>query len=274
MKVSYEIMAAAAETLKAKISKTPEVGLILGSGLGSLAEEIENPVFVPYDTLEGFPVSTVEGHAGRFVLGDFQGRSVIAMQGRFHYYEGYDIAAVAMPVYVMKLLGVTHLLLTNAAGGVNTAYEPGDLMLIEDHLNLSGHNPLIGPNDERFGPRFPDASEVYDKALNLKVRALAKAMDIRLQRGVYAMSPGPSYETPAEVRMARALGADAVGMSTVPEALVANHCGMKTVGISCITNMAAGILDQPLHHGEVVETAERVKATFTALVKAVVPELN
>lgn len=274
MKVSYESMAAAAQALKAKISKTPEVALILGSGLGSLAEEIENPVFVPYDSLEGFPVSTVEGHAGRFVLGDFQGRSVIAMQGRFHYYEGYDIAAVAMPVYVMKLLGVTHLLLTNAAGGVNTAFEPGDLMLIEDHLNLSGHNPLIGPNDERFGPRFPDASEVYDKALNLKIRALAKALDIRLQRGVYAMSPGPSYETPAEVRMARTLGADAVGMSTVPEALVANHCGIKTVGISCITNMAAGILDQPLHHGEVVETAERVKATFTALVKAVVPELK
>lgn len=274
MKVSYESMAAAAQALKAKINKTPEVALILGSGLGSLAEEIENPVFVPYDSLEGFPVSTVEGHAGRFVLGDFQGRSVIAMQGRFHYYEGYDIAAVAMPVYVMKLLGVTHLLLTNAAGGVNTAFEPGDLMLIEDHLNLSGHNPLIGPNDERFGPRFPDASEVYDKALNLKIRALAKAMDIRLQRGVYAMSPGPSYETPAEVRMARTLGADAVGMSTVPEALVANHCGIKTVGISCITNMAAGILDQPLHHAEVVETAERVKATFTALVKAVVPELK
>lgn len=274
MKLTYDVMAAAAEALKAKISKLPEVGLILGSGLGGLADEIVNPVYVPYDTLEGFPVSTVEGHAGRFVIGDFEGRSVIAMQGRFHYYEGYDIAAVAMPVYVMKLLGVTHLLLTNAAGGANTGYEPGDLMLIEDHLNLSGHNPLIGPNDERFGPRFPDASEVYDKALNAKIRELAKDLGIRLQRGVYAMSPGPSYETPAEVRMARTLGADAVGMSTVPEALVANHCGIKTVGISCITNMAAGILDQPLHHGEVVETAERVKSTFTALVKAVVPVLK
>lgn len=274
MKVTYEVMAAAAEALKAKIQALPEVGLILGSGLGGLADEIEDPVYVPYDTLEGFPVSTVEGHAGRFVIGTFEGRRVIAMQGRFHYYEGYEIAAVAMPVYVMKLLGVTHLLLTNAAGGVNTGYEPGDLMLIDDHLNLSGHNPLIGPNDARFGPRFPDASEVYDRVLNGKIRALAKEMGIRLQHGVYAMSPGPSYETPAEVRMARALGADAVGMSTVPEALVANHCGIKTVGISCITNMAAGILDQPLHHGEVVETAERVKATFTALVRAVVPLLK
>lgn len=274
MKVTYEVMAAAAEALKAKFQALPEVGLILGSGLGGLADEIEDPVYVPYDALEGFPVSTVEGHAGRFVIGTFEGRRVIAMQGRFHYYEGYEIAAVAMPVYVMKLLGVTHLLLTNAAGGVNTGYEPGDLMLIEDHLNLSGHNPLIGPNDARFGPRFPDASEVYDRALNGKIRALAKEMGIRLQHGVYAMSPGPSYETPAEVRMARALGADAVGMSTVPEALVANHCGIKTVGISCITNMAAGILDQPLHHGEVVETAERVKATFTALVRAVVPLLK
>jgi len=274
VKLTYDVMAAAAEALRAKISKAPEVGLILGSGLGGLADEISNPVYVPYDTLEGFPVSTVEGHAGRFVIGEFEGRSVIAMQGRFHYYEGYDIGAVAMPVYVMKLLGVTHLLLTNAAGGVNTGYEPGDLMLIEDHLNLSGHNPLIGPNDERFGPRFPDASEVYDRVLNVEIRALAKSMGIRLQRGVYAMSPGPSYETPAEVRMARIIGADAVGMSTVPEALVANHCGMKTVGISCITNMAAGILDQPLHHGEVVETAERVKSTFTALVKAVVPILK
>ncbi len=274
MKLTYDVMAAAAEALRAKISKAPEVGLILGSGLGGLADEISNPVYVPYDTLEGFPVSTVEGHAGRFVIGEFEGRSVIAMQGRFHYYEGYDIGAVAMPVYVMKLLGVTHLLLTNAAGGVNTGYEPGDLMLIEDHLNLSGHNPLIGPNDERFGPRFPDASEVYDRVLNAEIRALAKSMGIRLQRGVYAMSPGPSYETPAEVRMARIIGADAVGMSTVPEALVANHCDIKTVGISCITNMAAGILDQPLHHGEVVETAERVKSTFTALVKAVVPILK
>ncbi|MDK9711443.1 purine-nucleoside phosphorylase [Acidaminobacter sp.] len=274
MKLTYDVMTAAAEALRGKISKAPEVGLILGSGLGGLADEISNPVYVPYDTLEGFPVSTVEGHAGRFVIGEFEGRSVIAMQGRFHYYEGYDIGSVAMPVYVMKLLGVTHLLLTNAAGGVNTGYEPGDLMLIEDHLNLSGHNPLIGPNDERFGPRFPDASEVYDRALNAEIRALAKSMGIRLQRGVYAMSPGPSYETPAEVRMARIIGADAVGMSTVPEALVANHCGIKTVGISCITNMAAGILDQPLHHSEVVETAERVKSTFTALVKAVVPILK
>lgn len=273
MDIPYALISEAAELLKVKMKETPEVGLILGSGLGSLADEIIDPVFVPYDTLKGFPVSTVEGHAGRFVMGEFEGRYVIAMQGRFHYYEGYDIASVAMPVYVMKLLGVTHLLLTNAAGGVNTGFEPGDLMLIDDHLNLSGHNPLIGPNKVQFGPRFPDASEIYSKSLNLKIHDLAKALGIHLQHGVYAMSPGPSYETPAEVRMARVLGVDAVGMSTVPEALVANHCGIVVTGISCITNMAAGILDQPLCHDEVVETAERVKSNFTALVKAIVPIL-
>jgi purine-nucleoside phosphorylase len=272
--ITHEAIVGIVKVLKSKTHKIPEVGLILGSGLGALADEITDPVIVPYESLNGFPVSTVEGHEGRFVMGDFEGRYVIAMQGRFHYYEGYDIAAVAMPVYVMKLMGITHLLLTNAAGGVNTGFEPGDLMLIDDHLNLSGHNPLIGPNDVRFGPRFPDASEVYDKALNQKIKILAKEMNIRLQHGVYSMSPGPSYETPAEVRMARILGADAVGMSTVPEALVANHCGIKVTGISCITNMAAGILDQPLHHGEIIETTERVRSTFTALVKAIVPILK
>lgn len=252
----------------------PEVALILGSGLGDLANEIENPVKIKYDDIPHFPVSTVEGHAGQFVIGVFEGRKVIAMQGRFHFYEGYSMQTCTFPVRVMKLLGVQNLLLTNAAGGANTAYVPGDLMLITDHLNFAGSNPLIGKNDDQMGPRFPDASNVYDKHLNLEIRQIAKSLGIRLQEGVYAMSPGPSYETPAEVRMLRILGADAVGMSTVPEALVANHMGMKVTGISCITNMAAGILDQPLHHGEVVETANMVKLTFTKLIRSIVPILK
>lgn len=252
----------------------PEVALILGSGLGDLANEIENPVKIKYDDIPHFPVSTVEGHAGQFVIGVFEGRKVIAMQGRFHFYEGYSMQTCTFPVRVMKLLGVQNLLLTNAAGGANTAYVPGDLMLITDHLNFAGSNPLIGKNDDQMGPRFPDASNVYDKHLNLEIRQIAKSLGIRLQEGVYAMSPGPSYETPAEVRMLRLLGADAVGMSTVPEALVANHMGMKVTGISCITNMAAGILDQPLHHGEVVETANMVKLTFTKLIRSIVPILK
>lgn len=260
--------------IKERLPFQPEVALILGSGLGDLANEIENPVKIKYDDIPHFPVSTVEGHAGQFVIGVFEGRKVIAMQGRFHFYEGYSMQTCTFPVRVMKLLGVQNLLLTNAAGGANTAYVPGDLMLITDHLNFAGSNPLIGKNDDQMGPRFPDASNVYDKHLNLEIRQVAKSLGIRLQEGVYAMSPGPSYETPAEVRMLRLLGADAVGMSTVPEALVANHMGMKVTGISCITNMAAGILDQPLHHGEVVETANMVKLTFTKLIRSIVPILK
>lgn len=260
--------------IQEKLPFQPEVALILGSGLGDLANEIENPVKIKYDDIPHFPVSTVEGHAGQFVIGIFEGRKVIAMQGRFHFYEGYSMQACTFPVRVMKRLGVQNLLLTNAAGGANTAYVPGDLMLITDHLNFAGSNPLIGKNDDEMGPRFPDASNVYDKQLNLEIRQIAKSLGIRLQEGVYAMSPGPSYETPAEVRMLRLLGADAVGMSTVPEALVANHMGMKVTGISCITNMAAGILDQPLHHGEVVETANMVKLTFTKLIRSIVPVLK
>lgn len=260
--------------IKERLPFEPELALILGSGLGDLANEIENPVKIKYDDIPHFPVSTVEGHAGQFVMGMFEGRKVIAMQGRFHFYEGYSMQTCTFPVRVMKLLGVKNLLLTNAAGGANTAYVPGDLMLITDHLNFAGTNPLIGKNDDDMGPRFPDASNVYDKNLNLEIRQIAKQLGIRLQEGVYAMSPGPSYETPAEVRMLRLLGADAVGMSTVPEALVANHMGMKVTGISCITNMAAGILDQPLHHGEVVETANMVKLTFTKLIRNIVPILK
>lgn len=260
--------------IKERLPFEPEIGLILGSGLGDLANEIENPIVIKYNDIPHFPVSTVEGHAGQFVIGMFEGRKVIAMQGRFHFYEGYSMQTCTFPVKVMKLIGVKNLLLTNAAGGVNTAYIPGDLMLLSDHINFAGTNPLIGKNDDKFGPRFPDASNVYDKDLNKEIKVLAKKLDIRMQEGVYAMTTGPSYETPAEVRMLRVLGADAVGMSTVPEALVANHMGMKVTGISCITNMAAGILDQPLHHGEVVETANMVKKTFTTLIKNIVPMLK
>lgn len=267
-------LAEATGFIKERLPFEPEVALILGSGLGDLADEIENPVKIKYDDIPHFPVSTVEGHAGQFVIGMFEGRRVIAMQGRFHFYEGYSMQTCTFPVRVMKELGVTNLLLTNAAGGANTAYVPGDLMLITDHMNFAGTNPLIGKNDDKFGPRFPDASNIYDKALNLKIRDIAKSLKIRLQEGVYVMNSGPSYETPAEVRMLRLLGADAVGMSTVPEALVANHMGMKVTGISCITNMAAGILDQPLHHGEVVETANMVKMTFSTLIKNIVPILK
>lgn len=260
--------------LKSKMDYTPEVGLVLGSGLGILADEIENPIKIKYEDIPHFPVSTVEGHAGQFVIGDLEGRKVIAMQGRFHFYEGYSMQEITFPIRVMKALGVTNLLLTNAAGGVNTAYIPGDLMIITDHINMTGTNPLIGKNYDELGDRFPDCSEIYNKEINSKIRNIAKEKGIRLQEGIYQMNPGPTYETPAEVRMARVIGSDAVGMSTVPEAVVARHAGIKVTGISCITNMAAGILDQPLHHGEVVETANMVKKTFIELVKSIIPFLN
>lgn len=272
--ITNEMIQEATAFLQGKMPFAPEVALILGSGLGDLADEIENPTYITYDAIPHFPVSTVEGHAGRFVIGMFEGRKVIAMQGRFHFYEGYSMQECTFPIRVMKAMGVKNLLLTNAAGGLNTAYIPGDLMLITDHINFAGTNPLIGKNFDDLGPRFPDASSVYNKEINKQITALAKNLQIRIQEGVYAMTTGPSYETPAEVRMLRLLGGDAVGMSTVPEALIANHMGMKVTGISCITNMAAGILDQPLHHGEVVETANMVKKTFTTLIKNIVPILK
>ena len=260
--------------LAEKFGFEPEIGLILGSGLGVLADEIDNPIKIKYEEIPHFPVSTVEGHAGQFVAGDLEGRKVIAMQGRFHFYEGYTMQEVTFPVRVMVALGIKNLMVTNAAGGANVSYIPGDLMLITDHINFAGTNPLIGKNYDELGPRFPDCSEIYDKTINKEIKEIAKDLGIRLQEGVYQMNQGPTYETPAEVRMARAFGADAVGMSTVPEAIVARHAGIKVTGISCITNMAAGILDQPLHHGEVVETANMVKKTFIQLVRSCVPVLK
>ena len=251
----------------------PEIGLVLGSGLGDYADRIENPVFVPYTDIPHFPKPTVLGHAGRFVLGLCNGRKVMAMQGRFHGYEGYAQSQVTLPVRVMRQLGVKKLLLTNAAGGVNADFENGTLMMITDHINYSFQNPLIGENLDDFGVRFPDMTDVYDQALRKALTEETSKAGLSLKEGVYMMFSGPSYETPAEIRMARTMGADAVGMSTVPEALVANHSGMQIVGISCITNMAAGMGQAKLTHAEVMETAERVKGDFTTVLDIILTKI-
>lgn len=256
-----------------KTKFNPEIALILGSGLGAIADQIENAEYYPYNEIPNFPVSTVEGHAGQLVIGNLQGKTVIAMQGRFHYYEGYSMQEVTFPVRVMKLLGVNTLIVTNAAGAVNTSYTPGDLMLINDHLNMAGNNPLIGKNLDEFGTRFPDMSNAYDKELRSKAHGIAQSLGIYLQEGVYACMTGPVYETPAEIKMLRYLGADAVGMSTVPEVIVAVHSGLKVIGISCMTNMAAGILDQPLDHSEVMETSEKAREKFIALMNNVIKNI-
>lgn len=249
--------------------RQPEIGMILGSGLGDFCDRLEDPVVIPFDQIPGFPVSTVEGHAGAFVFGTCLGRAVVALRGRIHYYEGYTQQEVTMPVQVMARLGVKTLVLTNAAGGVNLDFSAGCLMLIRDHINLSGMNPLIGPNLDDFGPRFPDMSDVYTAQLREKLKPLAAQAGIDLREGIYLMYSGPNYETPAEIRAFRPLGADAVGMSTVPEALVARHSGLQVVGVSCITNMAAGVLDRKLDHSEVVVTAQRVKGQFTRLLEII-----
>lgn len=272
--MNYEKIKQAADYLKNEMTIQPMIGLILGSGLGVLADEIEEAARIPYKQIPDFPVSTVEGHAGQLVFGKLNGVPVVAMQGRFHYYEGYSFDQVTFPVRVMKELGVGSLIVTNAAGGVNKDFSPGDLMLITDHINNMGSNPLIGHNDSRLGVRFPDMSEAYSKDLIQRAKAVAKALNIALQEGVYVGNTGPTYETPAEVRMIRTLGGDAVGMSTVPEVIVARHSGLEVLGISCISNMASGILDQPLNHEEVIETTERVKENFLRLVKALVKEIG
>ncbi|MBM6619955.1 purine-nucleoside phosphorylase [Bacillus suaedaesalsae] len=264
----------AASYIKDKLTSGPKIGLILGSGLGVLAEEIQNPITLPYHEIPEFPVSTVEGHAGQLVIGELEGIQVVAMQGRFHFYEGYSLDKVTFPVRVMKEIGVETVIVTNAAGGVNTSFKAGDLMLITDHINNMGQNPLIGPNNPEFGVRFPDMSAAYCPKLRAKAKDVASSLGISLQEGVYVGNTGPSYETPAEVRMIRTLGGDAVGMSTVPEVIVARHAGLTVLGISCISNMAAGILDQPLTHDEVMETTEMVKTSFLSLVKGTVKEIG
>lgn len=262
----------AADFLRNKGVEAPTVGLILGSGLGELANEATEAIAIPYEEIPGFPVSTVEGHAGQLVYGTLGEKKVLAMQGRFHYYEGYSMKEVTFPVRVMKALGVDSLVVTNAAGGVNHDFNPGDLMIINDHINLTGDNPLLGPNDSTLGERFTDMSEAYDKQYQEIIRESAKTLDVTLQEGVYLGLTGPTYETPAEIRMIRTLGGDAVGMSTVPEVIVARHAGIRVAGISCITNLAAG-MQETLNHEEVVETTQRVKETFKSLVKDVVSKL-
>ena len=269
----YERIKESAEYIKSKINNTPEIGLILGSGLGVLGDEIENPVIIKYDEIPNFPVSTVEGHSGQLVIGNLEGKFVIAMQGRFHFYEGYSMETVTFPVRVMKELGIETVIVTNAAGGANKDFKPGDLMIIKDHINLSGNHPLIGPNDNRLGVRFPDMSTAYTPKYRELAKQCAKDLGIQVQEGVYTFFSGPTYETPAEIRFAQTIGSDAVGMSTVPEVIVARHSGLDVVGISCITNMAAGILDQPLNHEEVIETTQKVKSEFLSLVKSIVNKL-
>ncbi|WP_139489257.1 purine-nucleoside phosphorylase [Brevibacillus dissolubilis] len=263
----------AKEFILGQLKEAPTLGLVLGSGLGVLAEDIQDAIAIPYSDIPGFTQSTVVGHKGQLVIGKLQGKQVVAMQGRFHYYEGHGLDAVVFPIRVMKAIGVETIIVTNAAGGVNTEYNAGDLMLITDHINLTSRNPLIGPNDESFGVRFPDMSEAYSKRLREVAKAVANEQGIQLKEGVYCGMLGPSYETPAEIRMIRYLGGDAVGMSTVPEVIVARHMGVEVLGISCISNMAAGILEQPLTHDEVMETTEKVKSEFLALVNGIIAKL-
>lgn len=250
-----------------------DIGVILGSGLGDYAEALEDAVRLPYSEIPGFPRSTVAGHAGMWCCGTLYGKRVVMMQGRFHYYEGYSMKDVTLPVRVMQKIGVKTLVVTNAAGGVNLGYHPGELMVIGDMFSMTAQNPLIGPNLDAFGPRFPDMSCAFDKELRALAHECANEQGFALREGVYAQMTGPTYETPAEIRMLRTLGADAVGMSTVPEVIVARHGGMRVLGISCITNMAAGILDQPLNHAEVTETANRVKGQFRNLLDRIIEKM-
>lgn len=274
MSIANQVMLhEAAEYIRAKSGIRPEIGLILGSGLGILADLIQDGISIPYQEIPHFPVSTVEGHEGELLLGTIEGRAVVMMKGRFHMYEGYSPQLTAFPVRVMKQLGIQSLLVTNAAGGINTSYQPGDMMVISDHLNLTGQNPLVGPNDAGLGVRFPDMSEAYSRRLREIAKQTATQQGFSLQEGVYAGLLGPNYETPAEIVMLRTLGADAVGMSTVSEVIVARHAGIEVLGFSCITNMAAGILDQPLSHDEVMETAEKVREQFLKLILAMIPQM-
>ncbi|HSK71068.1 MAG TPA: purine-nucleoside phosphorylase [Pyrinomonadaceae bacterium] len=284
--MSYEKAQEATEFIRSKYDKEIKVALVLGSGLGAFAEGLENPVKIPYEEIPHFARSTVQGHAGRLVLGEVEGVSVAVQQGRFHYYEGYDMQQVVFPIRVFGVLGIRNLILTNAAGSVQTSFKQGDLVLIRDHINLMGVNPLRGANDENFGVRFPDMTEVYDKKLQEIVATEAEKMvrekiesgklkssKLFLRRGVYCALSGPSYETPAEIRMMRLLGADVVGMSTVPEAIAARHQGMKVLAISCVTNFAAGITDDVIHHEEVMETGAKVADTFKELLRRIIPKL-
>lgn len=250
-----------------------DIAVILGSGLGGYEEEVLDPVEIDYNEIPGFPLSTVPGHAGRFIVGTIAEKRVLVMSGRFHSYEGYSMDKVTLPVRIMSLMGVDTLIVTNAAGAVNTSYKPGDLVILEDFINLSGRNPLRGKNLDRFGPRFPDMTHAYDRNLREIAEKEANKLGISIQKGVYCYMNGPCFETPAEIRMARIIGADLVGMSTVPETIVARHCGMRVLGISSVTNMAAGVLDQPINHEEVLAVGESIKAPFRKLVSAIIDKM-
>ena len=266
-------MQLAVDYIKEKIGDfKPEIGIILGSGLGEFADSFES-IIVPYNEIPGFQKSNVEGHKGQLVFAEVNGKKVVMMQGRYHFYEGYSMQVVTYPVKVMKKLGVETLIITNAAGAVSGEFAPGELMFITDHINFMGTNPLIGANDNTLGTRFPDMSEVYNEELIELAEDIAEKLGISYQKGVYVATTGPSYETPAEIMMFRKLGGNAVGMSTVPEAIVANYCGLKVLGISCLTNYAAGVADYPLNHQEVIDTANRVKESFKELLSEFIKQV-
>ena len=270
----YERAEHAARIVRSRTKLEPRIAIVLGSGLGGFADEFEEAVGIPYEEIPGFPRSTAQGHAGRLVIGTIDEVPVMAMQGRVHFYEGYSLEQVTFPIRTFKLLGVKTLILTNASGGINVQLSQGALMVISDHLNLMGVNPLRGPNDDRFGPRFPDMSAVYAPELQEIVIEEAKTIGVEVRRGIYGALSGPSYETPSEIHLLRNLGADAVGMSTVPEAIVARHMGLEVLGVSCITNMAAGISDEPISHEEVMATGDRVRDVFGLLLQRVVGRVH
>ena len=263
----------AADFIATKLDAKDAIGLVLGSGLGELGNEIEDPIIVDYADIPNFPKTTVPGHKGRLICGKLNGAKVLCMQGRFHFYEGHDMKTVAMPTRVMKLLGVKALILTNAAGGCNKTFKPGTLMFIDDFINYMGDNPLYGPNADEFGPRFPDMTKAIDPEYNALGKKVAEELGIEVRSGVYMGFRGPNFETPAEIRFAQTIGADAVGMSTVPEILAARHCGLPVIGISCITNMAAGMTGAELTHEEVQETADMVKEQFKTLIREIVSRM-
>jgi len=274
MKGLKEKISQSVKSIREKTDFKPEIGLILGSGLGVLADEIENKISISYNEIENFPISTVEGHKGAFVMGELEGKKVVAQQGRLHYYEGYPMADITLPLRVMRAIGIKTAIITNAAGGINTEYLAGDLMIIEDHINLMGNNPLIGPNDSELGTRFPDMSQVYFKDYKELALRVADRLGIKLRRGVYAAVSGPSYETRAELRFIKMIGADAVGMSTAPEAIVAGHMEMPCLGISCITNCINFDSKNKLTHEEVIEVGKATIPKFSRLVKAIIKEMS
>ena len=266
-------MHSAVAHIRSVTGREPRVAVVLGSGLGAFADELSDPIVIPYSKIPGWPVSTAAGHSGQLVFGKLDALDVAVMAGRAHLYEGYSPAEVTLGVRVLHRLGVRSVVFTNAAGGINLSYQQGGLVLISDHINLQGSNPLIGPNDDSEGPRFPDMTEAYSAAYRAKAQQVAQQLKIHLDEGVYAALTGPNYETPAEIRYLRTIGGDLVGMSTVPEVIVANHLGMQVLAISCVTNMAAGILKQKIHHEEVLETGRKVRDTLIQLLKALLPEL-